>query len=202
MACQVQALYKLVKFDCGNIKQASYQDAWDLRRLYTFAFRRQLDAKKRNQIPRDWDLEWPFCFHDSFLHVYRQLQDNPAQDEKLGQLFQKIASYRKKWEDQQSLLEEDARDDVPIHHDDEGYKCASTAPAAGRAPSVASSNGADGPKSPDQVAAEQQLVAQLQDLKLADVTEEQKVELMKIMMDIEEEEACGPQLLTFVYSML
>ena len=30
-----------------------YLDAWDLRRLYSFALRRQRDAEKRDQTPRD-----------------------------------------------------------------------------------------------------------------------------------------------------
>lgn len=53
----MKALYGLVKHQPSNVKTSSYIDAWDLRRLYTFAFRRQLDAAKREQRPRDW-LKW------------------------------------------------------------------------------------------------------------------------------------------------
>ncbi len=47
-------MYGLLKFECKNPKQEAYTDAWDLRRLYTFAFKRQGDAAKRGQRPRDW----------------------------------------------------------------------------------------------------------------------------------------------------
>ena len=50
---QVKSLYRLVKFDSSNITHDSYVDSWDLRRLYTYAWRRQLDAEKRKQLPRD-----------------------------------------------------------------------------------------------------------------------------------------------------
>ena len=50
---QVLKLYDLVKYSPKDGKQ-SYKDGWDLRRLYTFTFRRQLDAFKRKQTPRDW----------------------------------------------------------------------------------------------------------------------------------------------------
>lgn len=54
---EVKKLYKLVKFESKNIKNDSYCDAWELRRLYTFAFRRQNDAEKRSQRPRDrWEM--------------------------------------------------------------------------------------------------------------------------------------------------
>ena len=46
-----------MKFESKNIKNDSYCDAWELRRLYTFAFRRQNDAAKRSQRPRDrWEM--------------------------------------------------------------------------------------------------------------------------------------------------
>ena len=50
---QVKELYRLMKHDVADAKQSSYLDAWDLRRLYTFCFRRQLDTVKRGQMPRD-----------------------------------------------------------------------------------------------------------------------------------------------------
>ena len=54
---EVKKLYKLMKFESKNIKNDSYCDAWELRRLYTFAFRRQNDAAKRSQRPRDrWEM--------------------------------------------------------------------------------------------------------------------------------------------------
>lgn len=53
MPLQVRELYRLVKYEPKNAKTESYVDAWNLRRLYTFSFRRQLDAAKRDQNPRD-----------------------------------------------------------------------------------------------------------------------------------------------------
>ena len=50
---QVKELYKLMKYDTTDVKKDSSLDSWDLRRLYSYAFRRQLDAAKRNQFPRD-----------------------------------------------------------------------------------------------------------------------------------------------------
>ena len=66
---QVKVLYGLVKHQPSNVKMSSYIDAWDLRRLYTFAFRRQLDAAKRKQRPRDW-LKWA-CSPTAFLKSFR-----------------------------------------------------------------------------------------------------------------------------------
>ena len=54
---QVKSLYRLVKFDSPNITHDSYVGSWDLRRLYTYAWRRQLDAEKRKQLPRDQGFE-------------------------------------------------------------------------------------------------------------------------------------------------
>lgn len=42
----------MVKYQALSKKEA-WTHAWDLRRLYTFAYRRQLDADKRGQKPRD-----------------------------------------------------------------------------------------------------------------------------------------------------
>ena len=53
---QVKSLYKLVKHDSLDVKKDSYLDSWDLRRLYSYSFRRQLDAAKRGQVPREWGL--------------------------------------------------------------------------------------------------------------------------------------------------
>lgn len=53
-ALKVRELYSLVKYDTKDPKKDSYHDAWDLRRLYTFAWRRHRDAQKRGQSPRDW----------------------------------------------------------------------------------------------------------------------------------------------------
>ena len=53
-ALKVKELYHMVKYDTKDPKKDSYRDAWDLRRLYTFAWRRQRDAQKRGQTPRDW----------------------------------------------------------------------------------------------------------------------------------------------------
>lgn len=53
---QVKSLYKLMKYDSMDVKKDSYLDSWDLRRLYSYSFRRQLDATKRAQVPRDWGL--------------------------------------------------------------------------------------------------------------------------------------------------
>ena len=49
----MKELYKLMKYDTMDVKKDSYLDSWDLRRLYSYAFRRQLDAAKRFQVPRD-----------------------------------------------------------------------------------------------------------------------------------------------------
>jgi len=51
---EVKELYRLVGFDSKNPANDCYVDAWDIRRLYTFAWRRQNDAAKRKQVPRDW----------------------------------------------------------------------------------------------------------------------------------------------------
>ena len=51
MHVQVKQLWKDVKYHPKE--DHSYKDSWDLRRLYTFCFRRQLDAFKREQTPRD-----------------------------------------------------------------------------------------------------------------------------------------------------
>ena len=56
-AVQVRSLYTMMKYDIQNPKRAAYMDAWHLRRLYTFSFRRQLDTHKRGQKPRDWSVE-------------------------------------------------------------------------------------------------------------------------------------------------
>ena len=48
---QVKKLFDLVKHDPQG--REVYIAAWDLRQLYTFAFRRQNDASKRDQQPRD-----------------------------------------------------------------------------------------------------------------------------------------------------
>ena len=50
---QVKCLYRMVKIESSNPVHDSYVDAWDLRRLYTYAWRRQNDAAKRGQVPRD-----------------------------------------------------------------------------------------------------------------------------------------------------
>ena len=66
---EVKALYRLVKHQPSSLKTASYVDAWDLRRLYTFSFRRQRDAAKRKQTPRDW-MEWVgFSTHPVFSNA-------------------------------------------------------------------------------------------------------------------------------------
>ena len=49
----MKELYKLMKYDTMDVKKDSYLDSWDLRRLYSYAFRRQLDAAKRFLVPRD-----------------------------------------------------------------------------------------------------------------------------------------------------
>lgn len=48
---QVKKLLDMHKVKVG--KNDAFVQAWDLRRLYTFAFRRQNDAVKRSQTPRD-----------------------------------------------------------------------------------------------------------------------------------------------------
>ena len=64
-AGQIKKLYEEVKFEPKDPKSA-YKEAWDLRRLYTFAFRRQLDAYKRGQTPRD-SLH---CFHVCIIIMF------------------------------------------------------------------------------------------------------------------------------------
>lgn len=51
---EVKHMYTLLKYNTTNPKMEAYQDAWHLRRLYTFAFKRQHDAEQRGQRPRDW----------------------------------------------------------------------------------------------------------------------------------------------------
>ena len=48
---QVAKLYELVEVDPAE--RQVYLQAWDLRRLYTFAWRRQRDSYKRGQTPRE-----------------------------------------------------------------------------------------------------------------------------------------------------
>ena len=50
-AGQVEKLYELVGVDPKQ--GASYTEAWDLRRLITFGWKRQLDSFKRGQTPRE-----------------------------------------------------------------------------------------------------------------------------------------------------
>ena len=49
---QVNSLFHLVKYTPAG--REAYCDAWNLRHLYTFAFRRQKDSDQRGQRPRDW----------------------------------------------------------------------------------------------------------------------------------------------------
>eukprot|EP00435_Cladocopium_sp_Y103_P030111 s1467_g7.t1 len=49
---QVCDLFKMVKYNPAH--REAYCDAWNLRQLYTFAFRRQKDSDQRGQRPRDW----------------------------------------------------------------------------------------------------------------------------------------------------
>ena len=60
LAQQVVELFKDVKFQPKSPQQANW-DAWDLRRLWTFLWRRSGDAAKRGQIPRDRAL-----YHDCY----------------------------------------------------------------------------------------------------------------------------------------
>ena len=55
---QVKKLFDLVKHKGSKLDARA--DAWDLRQLYTFAFRRQRDSSKRGQVPRDygWVVGW------------------------------------------------------------------------------------------------------------------------------------------------
>ena len=48
---QVKSLYDLVGYKPGP--REAWFDAWNLRQLYTFAFRRQRDCEQRQQQPRD-----------------------------------------------------------------------------------------------------------------------------------------------------
>lgn len=60
---QVNKLFSLFKYKPSKPKEA-YTVAWDLRMLYTFAYRRQNDAQKRGQTPRDrlFEFLWHFVF--------------------------------------------------------------------------------------------------------------------------------------------
>lgn len=65
---QVEALYDEVDTNPDKANQF-YMDAWDLRRLFTFAWGRQRDAEKRQQVPREscsvsfWHVFYfPSCF--------------------------------------------------------------------------------------------------------------------------------------------
>ncbi len=53
VAPEVKHMFTLLKYHPTNPKMEAYQDAWHLRRLYTFAFKRQNDAEQRGQRPRD-----------------------------------------------------------------------------------------------------------------------------------------------------
>ena len=116
---KVQELYKLMKYDVANKKRAAYGDSWDLRRLYTFMFRRQLDTSKRGQQPRDqgWvclnQLKFSqnirthayiymcvcirLCKIEPFACVIDLFHNIPSQDDKVRKLFDKIGEYRKAW---------------------------------------------------------------------------------------------------------
>ena len=48
---EVEKLFRDVDHIPKNPKQG-YDDAWDLRRLWTFLWRRQKDSYKRGQVPR------------------------------------------------------------------------------------------------------------------------------------------------------
>lgn len=61
----MEKLYDLLEFVPKNSRQP-YIDAWNIKRLYGFAHRRQKDAAKRNQRPRD-----PYPFDDlKFCSLY------------------------------------------------------------------------------------------------------------------------------------
>lgn len=93
-------------------------DAWDLRRLYTFAFRRQNDAQKRGQKPRD---RKGFCR----MHVNSEVLEgihlaSPLfQDKNLKNLFDKIRRYRQEYEKEQGQW---PIEDGEVLHDDAPYE--------------------------------------------------------------------------------
>lgn len=58
---QVTKLYELMQQEA--VEGAFYQEAWDLRRLITFAWKRQYDSYKRGQTPRET------YRHQSFIDV-------------------------------------------------------------------------------------------------------------------------------------
>ena len=52
LAWEVESLFQKVAYTPKQTSQASW-DAWDLRRLWTFLWRRQKDAAVREQTPKD-----------------------------------------------------------------------------------------------------------------------------------------------------
>ena len=102
---QVKKLFEDVNYEPGA--REVYIAAWDLRQLYTFAFRRQNDATKRNQRPRDCSGQRYSCFllpacslfftcslPTWYMHVcFHQL----LQDKKVKALFEKIRDLRTQW---------------------------------------------------------------------------------------------------------
>ena len=97
---QVLKLYELTKVTPWE--QQVYREAWDLRRLYTFSFRRQLDAFKREQTPRDQGCET--CDREimgkrSCLQWFSESSFKlpKLQDPRVAELFELIAGYREQW---------------------------------------------------------------------------------------------------------
>ena len=75
----VHSMKMLVKFDSSNIAQDSCIDAWDLRRLYKFSWRRQLDARENSiHATVSAKLFWKFWLaHDYMKGIKVILNKNP-----------------------------------------------------------------------------------------------------------------------------
>jgi len=155
---EVRALYGLVKYDTAKPKLESYIDAWDLRRLYTFCFRRQRDAAKRGQKPRD---------------------------PKVRAMFEKIAQLREIW-NSESWDESDYP--VPGDDDDQYTPADDSAKSSTRAPTATSlASTPTLPATPQSVATKEVRVVPAEDCNALlgeDITAEQDKELMELLLEI------------------
>ena len=108
---EVLQLFKAMHFQPARPNQA-YLDAWDLRRLWTYTWRRQRDAQLRDQTPRDWWVK--ICgLPSAFVQrrVFGVFRPGSLQDPAVARLFERIAEIRSCFLDDELNAPEEAVDD-------------------------------------------------------------------------------------------
>lgn len=205
---QVKALFSLVKLDPADPTD-SYLDAWDLRRLYTYAWRRQNDAAKRKQIPRDPGYPIPWWFYSNvprYIYIsfskfqYMDAVSVPSfyefkagefpnasgQDPKIKELFNKIAKYRALFKD---LWREESQ--PSLANDDESYDVAppSGSPAARPGDVGTTEHHPEGPSDSGSGALDAQMAEMgFGEEEISMMTDEQKQEVVALLSSIEKQE--------------